>query len=193
MSTGKKLQKGLRNGIVFGLLFSILSDLSFLLRTDISQWFIAGTFIFSLLAIYFYAYSFQYTNNSLLPIRDLKSITKINLFLSLLIIAFPISIFIIEDLAIWQYPAIMYQILLWILVSQGLKRQDHVNERSYYIALSGIVLYSITTMLLTLQNFTHNVFHFKDITVITYFGAQYLIVVGAIFQNPDFEDEELLQ
>ena len=87
----------------------------------------------------------------------------------------------------------MYQILLWILVSQGLKRQDHVNERSYYIALSGIVLYSITTMLLTLQNFTHNVFHFKDITVITYFGAQYLIVVGAIFQNPDFEDEELLQ
>jgi len=193
VSAGNKLQKGLRNGIVLGLLFSILSDLSFLLRTDISQWFILGTFTFSLLAIYFYAYSFQYAIDRLLPIRDLGSITKINLFLSLLIVAFPISIFIIEDLAIWQYPAILYQILLWILVSQGLKRQDHVNEKSYYIALSGILLYSITTMLLTLQNFTNNVFHFKDITVITYFGAQYLIVVGAIFQNPDFEDEELWQ
>ena len=193
VSTGKKLQKGLRNGIVFGLLFSILSDLSFLLRKDVSQWFIIGTFIFSLLAISSFAFAFQYTKKIFLPIRDVRSITKINLFLSLLIIAFPISIFIIEDLAIWQYPAILYQILLWILVSQGLKRQDHVNEKSYYIGLFGIVLYSITTMLLTLQNFTKNVFHFKDITVITYFAAQYLIVVGAIFQNPDFEDEELLQ
>ncbi len=189
ISTGKNLQKGIKKGIVLGITFSILSDISFLLRIDVSNWFLGGTFIFSLLAIYSYAYAFQFTTKKRLPIEAIKSITSVNLFLSLLIIAFPISIFIIEELELWQYPAILFQLLLWVLVSQGLKRQDHVNEESYYIVLSGIVLYSITTMLLTLQNFTQNVFSFKDIPVITYFTSQYLIIIGAIFQNPNIEKE----
>ncbi|UTW65858.1 hypothetical protein KFE94_14535 [bacterium SCSIO 12643] len=178
----KKLPKGLKKGIILGLIFSILSDISFLLRVHTSQWFIIGTFTFSLLAIYSYAQGFQHTSRSFLSIFDFKSITMINLFLSLLIIVFPISIFVIEDLQTWQYPAILYQILLWILVSQGLKRQDHVNEKSYYLVLTGIVLYSITTMLLTLQNFTQSVFNFESFPVLTYFISQYFIAVGAIYQ-----------
>lgn len=183
------LPKGLKKGIVFGLIFSILSDLSFLLRIHVNQWFIIGTFIFSLLAIYSYAQGFQYTSKSFLSTFDFKSITPINLFLSILITIFPISIFIVEDLQIWQYPAILYQILLWVLVSQGLKRQDNVNELSYYLVLSGVVLYSITTMLLTLQNFTQSVFDFKSVPVLTYFIAQYLIVIGSIYQAESAKQE----
>ena len=186
---GKNLHPGLKKGIVLGLIFSILSDFSFLLRIDLNNWFIIGTFLFSLLTIYSYSVGFQFTKNKYLSITDFKSITKINLFLSVLIIIFPISIFIIEELELWQYPAILYQLLLWGLISQGLKRQDHTNEISYYLALSGIVLYSITTMLLTLQNFTNEIFDFKGTTVITYFTSQFLIVLGAIFQNTGLEDE----
>lgn len=182
LKNGINLPKGLKKGVVLGLVFSILSDLSFLLRIHVDQWFIIGTFIFSLLAIYSYAQGFQYTSKSFLSIFDFKSITPINLFLSILIIIFPISIFVVEDLQIWQYPAILYQILLWVLVSQGLKRQDNVNERSYYLVLAGVVLYSITTMLLTLQNFTQAVFDFKSFPVLTYFIAQYFIVIGSIYQ-----------
>jgi len=178
----KLLPNGLKKGIILGLIFSILSDISFLLRVHTSQWFIIGTFTFSLLAIYSYAQGFQHTTKSFLSIFDFRSITMINLFLSLLIIVFPISIFVIEDLQTWQYPAILYQILLWILVSQGLKRQDHVNEKSYYLVLAGIVLYSITTMLLTLQNFTQSVFNFESFPVLTYFISQYFIVIGSIYQ-----------
>lgn len=189
VSFGKNLHPGVKKGIILGLFFSFLSDISFLLRVDVSSWFLGGTFIFSLFAIYSYAYAFQFTEFKILRSTDFKSITPINLFLSLLIIIFPISIFIIEDLEIWQYPAILFQLLLWVLISQGLKRQDHVNEQSYYIVLSGIVLYSITTMLITLQNFTQNVFDFRDIPVLTYFTSQFLIIVGAIFQDPSIEHE----
>jgi hypothetical protein len=181
--TSTNLPKGLKKGVVLGLMFSILSDVSFLLRVYTNQWFIIGTFIFSLLAIYSYAQGFQHTSKSFLSIFDFKSITPINLFLSVLITIFPISIFVVEDLQIWQYPAILYQILLWVLVSQGLKRQDNVNELSYYLVLTGVVLYSITTMLLTLQNFTQSVFDFKSFPVLTYFIAQYFIVIGAIYQS----------
>jgi hypothetical protein len=180
---GSKLPLGLVKGIFFGLVFSILGDLFFLIRVDFSQWFIAGTFLASLLSIYSYSYGFQFANKKFLGLSNFKSITPINLFLSLLIIVFPISIFIIEDLEYWQYPAIVYQLLLWILISQGLKRQDFVNEKSYYLVLSGIVLYSITTMLLTLQNFTNKTFNFESLPVITYFLSQYLMVVGTVTQG----------
>lgn len=182
--SGGNLHPGIRKGVVYGILFSILSDTCFLLRSDVNQWFIIGTFTFSLLAMYAYAAGFQFSKNKFLPLNDFKSITPINLALSILIVIFPISIFIIEDLEYWQYPAILYQLLLWILVSQGLKRQDQVNEISYYFVLSGIVLFSITTMLLTLQNFTHEIFNFKGIPVFSYFTAQFLMVVGAVYQNP---------
>ncbi|MFT4753211.1 MAG: hypothetical protein ACI85Q_000749 [Salibacteraceae bacterium] len=188
--SGGNLHPGVRKGIVLGLVFSVLSDVSFLLRTDVSQWFIGGTFIFSLLAIYAYAAGFQFTPNKYLSLIDLKSITPINLFLSILIVIFPITIFVIEDLEFWQYPAILYQLLLWFLVSQGLKRQDHVNETSYYLALSGIVLYSITTMLITLQSFTHQIFDFRGIPVFTYFCAQFLMILGAVYQNPKLDKEK---
>tara|TARA_R110002050_G_scaffold109799_1_gene221444 strand:- start:191179 stop:191778 length:600 start_codon:yes stop_codon:yes gene_type:complete len=178
-----ELPKGLVKGVILGLLFSILSDLFFLFRVDFNKWFIIGTFLFSILAMYSYSYGFQHTKIKFLAIKDLKSITLINLFLSLLIVVFPISIFIIEDLELWQYPAILYQLLLWILISQGLKRQDYVNEPSYYIVLTGIVLYSITTMLITLQNFSHGHFDFYDLSVLTYFISQYLLVVGSIAQK----------
>ena len=184
---GGNLHPGVRKGIVLGVVFSILSDFSFLLRTDISQWFIGGTFIFSLLAMYAYAAGFQFTPVKYLSLVDFKTITPINLFLSLLIIIFPITIFIIEDLEFWQYPAILYQLLLWFLVSQGLKRQDNVNETSYYLVLSGIVMYSITTMLITLQNFTHEFFDFRGIPVFTYFTSQFLMLVGAVHQNPKLD------
>lgn len=183
-ATAKKgLPKGLITGITTGLFFSILSDEFFLLRNSYNELFILGTFATSLLAIYCYARGFQYTRNVVLPITDFKSITLVNFFLSLLIVIFPISIFIIEDLEAWQYPAIMYQLLLWVFISQGLKRQDHVNEFSYYLVLAGIVMYSITTMLLTLQNFTTATFDFHSFPVLTYFFAQYLIVVGAVYQK----------
>lgn len=187
---GGNLHPGLRKGIVLGIIFSIFSDFSFLIRQDFNQIFVTGTFIFSLMAMYFYAAGFQFTNNKFLSFKDVKSITPINLALSLLIIAFPITIFIIENLEYWQYPAILYQLLLWILISQGFKRQDHVNELSYYLVLSGIVLYSITTMLLTLQNFTSGIFDFKGIPVFSYFTSQFLMVAGAVYQNPKDSAED---
>jgi hypothetical protein len=183
LSAKKGLPKKLISGITVGLFFSILSDEFFLLRNSYNEFFIIGTFASSLIAIYSYARGFQHTKNHVLPITGYKSITLINFFLSLLIVIFPISIFIIEDLEVWQYPAIMYQLLLWVLISQGLKRQDHVNEFSYYLVLGGIVMYSITTMLLTLQNFTTATFDFQSFPVLTYFLSQYLIVVGAIYQK----------
>ncbi|MGB0806480.1 MAG: lysoplasmalogenase family protein [Salibacteraceae bacterium] len=188
--TGGNLHPGLRKGVVLGLIFSILSDFAFLLRLDISTWFIIGTFSFSLLTMYAYSSGFQFSNKKYLSITDFRSITPINLFLSVLMIAFPISIFIIEDLELWQYPAILFQLLMWFLISQGLKRQDHVNELSYYLVLSGIVLYSITTMLLTLQNFTQGIFNFKGIPVFTYFTAQFFMVIGTIYQNPKEEPNQ---
>lgn len=177
------LPDGLIKGIILGLVFSTMGDVFFLLRVDFNKWFIIGTFLSSLLAMYSYSSGFQYTKSKFLAITDFKSITPINLFLSLLIVVFPISIFIIEELEFWQYPAIIYQLLLWILISQGLKRQDYVNETSYYLVLTGIVMYSITTMLLTLQNFSNGNFEFFNLPVFTYFISQYFLVVGTISQN----------
>lgn len=173
----------LKKGILFGILSLAFSDLSFLLRMFVSDWFVVGTILFSLLAIFMFSKGFQFTKNSFLPVLDFKSITPINLFLSILIIVFPISIFIIEDLETWQYPAIFYQLLLWVLISQSLKRQDLVNETSYYLVLFGAFGYTTTTMLITLQHFTDSTFDFHSFPVISYFTSIYLIVVGAVRQG----------
>ena len=182
-NSGSNLPMGLKKGIFLGLIFFYLSDLSFLLLAFVNEWFIIGTYIFSLLAMYNISIGFQHTQTKFLPFFDFKSITPLNLFLSTLIVIFPISIFIIEDLELWQYPAIVYQGILWALISQSLRRQDHVNETSYYMVLAGIVLYTITTMLLTLQNFTNSTFDFKSLPVLTYFSSLFLTVTGAVVQG----------
>lgn len=170
-------------GICGGLVFSILGDVSFLLKNDINNLFIGGTFVFSICALLSYSYAMQFTSKQIVYLWNFKSLSLINLVLSLLIIIFPLSIFIVEDLETWQYPAIIHQFVIWVFIVQALKRQDLVNLTSYNLVLLGVFLYAITTIFLTLQNLTVNFIDFGSFTVITYFTAQYIFILGIIRQK----------
>lgn len=177
------LPKGLKQGIQYGLVLSILTDLSFVLQFSVHPLFVLAGFIFSISTIYFYTKSLQHTNDTFISMWNMSAVTPTHLFLSILMISFPIIIFLIEGASIWQYPAILYQIFLWFLITQALKRQDLVNETSYYMVLSGVFLFAITTVMLTLKTLTHETLSFGNFPVLSYFTSQYLIVMGALKQS----------
>jgi uncharacterized membrane protein YhhN len=90
--------------------------------------------------------------------------------------------FLYNDLAGMRVPVILYAIVILAMLSSAINRIDKVNRISYYLVLTGAVLFVISDSAVAVNKFS---IHFKSsgfVIMSTYIIGQFLLILGYIKQ-----------
>jgi len=92
-------------------------------------------------------------------------------------------LYLYNDLADMRIPVIIYSIVILTMLTGAINRLEKVNLISYYLVLTGAILFVISDSAIAINKFSH---HFESsgiVVMTTYIIAQYLIVSGYIKQS----------
>lgn len=92
-------------------------------------------------------------------------------------------LYLYNDLADMRIPVIIYSIVILTMLTGAINRLEKVNLISYYLVLTGAILFVISDSSIAINKFSH---HFESsgiVVMTTYIIAQYLIVSGFIKQS----------
>jgi uncharacterized membrane protein YhhN len=170
------LKEGLQWAIVAGLIFSWTGDilLEFTGRNQNMFLFGLAAFMFAQL-IYATVFFASPGENSLFSNRKYLLIPPA--------VAGALLIFLLyNDLGAMRVPVILYAIAIMAMVTGAINRIEKTNRESFYLVLSGAILFLISDSAIAINKFSFK-FELSSITVMsTYIMAQYLITVGYIKQ-----------
>jgi len=170
------LKEGLQWAIVAGLIFSWTGDILLEFTGRNQNMFLLGlaAFMFAQL-IYATVFFASPGKNSLFSNRKYLLIPPT--------VAGALLIFLLyNDLGAMRVPVIFYAIAIMAMVTGAINRIEKTNRKSFYLVLSGAILFLISDSAIAINKFSYN-FELSSITVMsTYIMAQYLITVGYIKQ-----------
>jgi uncharacterized membrane protein YhhN len=169
--------------MVAGLFFSWTGDVVLEFSKNNGNIFILGLVCFLLAHImYFTLFFITPGKNSILSKR---------IWLLIPVITYGVVLvsYLYADLAKMRLPVIVYAIVILTMLAGAINRKEKVKKNSYYLVLSGALLFVISDSAIAINKFSHQ-FELSGIVIMsTYIVAQYLIVAGYIFQfsnlNPD--------
>jgi uncharacterized membrane protein YhhN len=159
-----------------GLVFSWFGDilLEFTGRNENMFLFGLASFMVAQL-IYMYVFFATPGKNSLASNRKLLLIPPV-------VSAALLISFLYNDLGPMRLPVILYAMAIMAMVTGAINRIEKVNRESFYLVLSGAVLFLISDSTIAINKFSYK-FELSSIVVMsTYIVAQYLITVGYIKQ-----------
>jgi uncharacterized membrane protein YhhN len=90
--------------------------------------------------------------------------------------------FMYNDLGGMRIPVILYTIVLLAMLAAAISRYQKVNNFSYYLVLSGAILFVLSDSLLAINKFSHPFKGSSALIMSTYLAGQFLIVIGYIKQ-----------
>jgi uncharacterized membrane protein YhhN len=99
-------------------------------------------------------------------------------------------LYLYNDLAGMRLPVIIYAAVILTMLTASFDRIEKVNRASYWLVLSGAILFVISDSAIAVNKFS---FHFAGSGIIimsTYIIAQYLIVTGYIRQFRNDQNPE---
>jgi uncharacterized membrane protein YhhN len=91
--------------------------------------------------------------------------------------------YLYNDLGAMRIPVIVYSIVILTMLTGAINRLEKVNRMSYYLVLTGAILFVISDSAIAINKFSN---HFESsgiVVMTTYILAQYLIVIGYIIQR----------
>ncbi|MCW5517509.1 lysoplasmalogenase [Muriicola sp. Z0-33] len=166
-----KNNKMLKRFLILALIFSLSGDIFLLLPSEVSWYFIGGLLSFLIAHIMYISAFFKIDN-----FRTTKTFlaTMVLLFYAMVIFKF------IGGTLDGLFPyVVLYMVVLLLMVLTAIVRHDTVLK-SYYLVLSGALLFMISDSLLALNKF-YSSFAFADLLImLTYGYAQFLIIFGAL-------------
>lgn len=162
--------------LLVGLLFSWAGDLFLQVPPEVADMFIPGLSGF-LLAHIMYLYIFFAT-----PGKNI--ITRRSFYLVIPIILYGSGLiwYLYNDLGSMKIPVILYAAVILTMLTGAVNRLEKVNPLSYYIVLSGAILFVISDSALAVNKFSHPFEASELVVMSTYVTAQLLIVTGYIKQ-----------
>jgi uncharacterized membrane protein YhhN len=166
-----------------GLLFSWAGDVILEFSDNNSIFFIIGLVCFLLThLLYFTVFFITPGKNSILS-------NRIYFLIPVIIYGMILVSYLYAGLAEMKLPVILYAIIILIMLTAAINRIDKVNKISYYLVLSGAILFVISDSSIAITKFSHP---FKSSVIVimsTYVVAQYLIVIGYIAQTVNVKPE----
>jgi uncharacterized membrane protein YhhN len=165
------------NGIMFaGLIFSWAGDVILEFSKINADMFVAGLLCFLMAHImYFTVFIATPGKNSILG-------NQLWMLVPVLIYGIGLVSFLYADLAEMKLPVIIYAIIILLMLSGAINRSEKVNRRSYWLVLTGALLFVISDSAIAVNKFS---LPFKSsglVIMSTYAIAQYLIVTGYVNQ-----------
>ena len=79
-------------------------------------------------------------------------------------------------------PVLIYVIVISTMLAVAMNRYGKVNHSSYTWIVMGAVLFVASDSLLAINKFHHAIEYSRYFIMLTYMGAQYFIVRGAVRQ-----------
>jgi uncharacterized membrane protein YhhN len=90
--------------------------------------------------------------------------------------------FLWDDLNEMRIPVIVYALVILTMLSAAINRMEKVKRATYWLVLSGAVLFLISDSAIAINKFSFQLQSETLIVMSTYITAQYLIITGFIMQ-----------
>ena len=179
------LTSRLHRFMVAGLFFSWAGDVVLEFSKNNGNIFILGLACF-LLAHIMYLILFFITpgKNSILS-------NRIWLLIPVLTYGVVLVSYLYDDLAEMRLPVIMYAIVILTMLAGAINRKEKVKKNSYYLVLSGAILFVISDSAIAINKFSHQFESSGIVIMLTYIVAQYLIVEGYICQFSNLTPDQI--
>lgn len=81
-----------------------------------------------------------------------------------------------------RIPVIIYTVIILIMLSGAINRMEKVNKSSFYLVLTGAILFVISDSAIAVNKFSFAFAYSSIIIMSTYAAAQLLIVLGYVKQ-----------
>ena len=160
-----------RHLILAGLLFSLAGDIFLMLPEDR---FVAGLFSF-LIAHLFYIGAFTWDGASHLSMLNALPL----LLYGLLMLAL-----LLPRLGKMRVPVIVYMLVILLMVWQASNRWSGSEIRGSGLAFAGAVLFAVSDSILALNRFRRRFKSAQFLILVSYFAAQWLLALSALFRHP---------
>jgi uncharacterized membrane protein YhhN len=162
--------------LLLALLFSWIGDVGLMFVGLNSNWFMIGLASFLVAHIFFIITYRQHrtesTENELLPVQKVRfSLPVVLAGTGLVAILFPI----IGGL---RFPVTLYSIAITVMVLNAIFRFGRTNTRSFWLVMSGAVLFMLSDSILAINKFLGPIEMGGTLIMLTYIAAQFLIVEG---------------
>jgi uncharacterized membrane protein YhhN len=172
----KLAENKLHKIMVAGLFFSWTGDITLEFTRINEIFFIIGLVCF-LLAHLMYLAVFLKT-----PGKNIISGKKAYLLIPVLIYGIILVSYLYNDLAEMRVPVILYAAVILSMLAGAINRKDKVNVASFYMVLTGAILFVISDSAIAVNKFSHHFGSSGIVIMATYIVAQYLIVTGYVYQ-----------
>ncbi len=162
--------------MIAGLFFSWAGDVLLEMPSERADLFIPGLVSF-LLAHVMYLTTFLMT-------RGENYINRKGIWLLLPVLLFGAGIiyYLHNDLGNMMIPVIIYTVVILTMLTGAINRLKKVNALSYWLVLTGAILFLISDSALAINKFGHPFTGSSVVIISTYLLAQYLIITGYIRQ-----------
>ena len=162
--------------LLAGLLFSWAGDITLEFTKTNEVYFIIGLVCFLLAHLMYMAVFFK------TPGHNVIFSNRAYLLLPVLIYGITLVSYLFSDLAEMRVPVILYAAVILSMLAGAINRRDKVNNVSYFMVLTGAVLFVISDSAIAVNKFSHHFSSSGIVIMATYIVAQYLIVTGYIYQ-----------
>lgn len=162
--------------LLLSLFFCWIGDVSLMFVGLNSNWFMTGLAAF-LIGHIFYVVTYRQhrwesNGNELLVTQKIRfSIPVVLAGTGLVVILFP-------SLGALQFPVIVYATVLIVMVMNAIFRYGRTDSRSFWMTLSGAILFMISDAILAINKFLGTIEMGGVYIMLTYITAQFLIVEG---------------
>ncbi len=162
--------------ILAGLFFSWAGDISLEFTGSNENYFIVGLVCFLLAHIMYLTVFISTPGNS--------SILSKRFYLLLPVVVYGIVLvsYLYNDLAEMRVPVIIYSAVILSMLGGAISRKNKVNTASFYMVLSGAILFVTSDSAIAINKFSHPFVGSGIVIMATYVVAQYFIVIGYILQ-----------
>ena len=161
--------------VYLAMLFSFFGDVLLMFMDQGEIWFVSGLSAF-LLAQVFYVITYRH-------FRFKKLNTKgkgIRMIYTSIVIIYTVILWIslyphLEEMLL---PVTLYTITIFLMVIMAIYRHNRTSALSFYLVLSGAVIFLISDSIIAINKFMVPVMYERLYVIITYMIAQFLIIIG---------------
>ena len=167
--------KGINLIMLTGLFFSWAGDVAI----DVA--FIPG------LACFLIAQVMYLTAFFLTPGKNVIIHEKAYLIIPIFLAGIALIYLLYDDLGDMKLPVIIYSVVILTMLASAINRLGKVNRVSYYLVLSGAILFVLSDSAIAINKFTWDFDYSGPIIMSTYLAGQYLIVTGYIKGKTNYD------
>lgn len=160
------------------LFFSWAGDVLLLFTSRSEIFFITGLIAFLISHILFIQVYRQHRDSNIQ--HELLGPQKVRYSFPIILAATGLIVILYNSLGPLRIPVMAYALVLCVMVLTALFRYGRTNSQSFWMVFSGALLFMSSDSLLAINKFFSPVAGAGVLIMITYIGAQYLIVEGIL-------------